>query len=404
MYKDRFMDSLGANYDHLRASFNELSWETILALFDAISRKKSIVLQRSVHVDLTLRCEAQCKHCMQWTWPTYDEMSIEEIRSLFNIFKKWGVRSLTFGGGEPLLHKNIVEVLSLTSEMGFSSGVVTSGSYIDKSIAMSIIAHCNWVRVSIDAGTKDVFDDIRGRGMFAKVLSFFSLINSQKGRENLEVVINCVVQKSNIYQLDGMLDLAKNLCVDVLLFKPSHGRGNYVPTGPQWSDFETWLKTKVDSVYSFKTNIANLLQMFQCEYSISGLASGFPVREHYISNNIRCFVPFLFSACSSDGHVFPCDYLQYDTRSWRVHDLHRKQFDLGEVIKDEKSFINKLKSLFFDSIHNFPRNGYEECGACTRFVQLNSALTRLYDLYLVDRQELENMLSQLDQNNRGIYF
>ncbi len=398
------MDVLDENYDYFRATYNELGSEKILTLFDTITKKEGIPLQSSVHIDLTLRCEAQCKHCMQWTWPSHYEMSIEEIQSLFTIFKRWGVRSLTFSGGEPLLHKDIVEILKLANEMGFSSGVVTSGSYIDESIAMTIAAHCDWVRVSVDAGTRDVFDDIRGRGMFDKVLSFFSLINSQKEGKNLEVGMNCVVQKRNIYSLDEMLDLAKFLDVNILLFKPSHGIGKHVPTVSQWSDFEIWLKTKVDSRYPFKTNIANLSQMFQREYSISGLAIGFPVREHYKNNNIRCFVPFLFNACSSDGHVFPCDYLQYDTRSWRAYDVNRKKFDLGDLKKDEKSCLNKLKWLFFDSIHYFPSNGHEECGACTRFVQLNSSLTKLHDLYLADRQRLMDQLTELDSNSRGVYF
>ncbi len=65
----------------------------------------------SAHLKLTENCQAKCISCDYWKTRWQDGISTERAIELINEIDACGIRSLRLTGGEPLLRKDLFEVL-----------------------------------------------------------------------------------------------------------------------------------------------------------------------------------------------------------------------------------------------------------------------------------------------------
>jgi cyclic pyranopterin phosphate synthase len=72
---------------------------------------------RSLRVSVTDRCNLRCQYCMpeaEYAWlPREDLLTFEEIRSLVDVFASCGVDKVRLTGGEPLLRRDLHELVRL---------------------------------------------------------------------------------------------------------------------------------------------------------------------------------------------------------------------------------------------------------------------------------------------------
>ncbi len=72
---------------------------------------------RSLRISVTDRCNLRCRYCMpeeEYTWLRRDEvLSFEEIAGLAEIFAALGVEKVRLTGGEPLLRRNLPQLVKL---------------------------------------------------------------------------------------------------------------------------------------------------------------------------------------------------------------------------------------------------------------------------------------------------
>jgi len=60
-----------------------------------------------------------------------DEISREKILEILFDLKKIGVKAITYsGGGEPLIHPNIIEIMNKTLEYNIDLSILTNGQKI----------------------------------------------------------------------------------------------------------------------------------------------------------------------------------------------------------------------------------------------------------------------------------
>ncbi len=337
----------------------------------------------SVHVDLTFRCTARCVHCAQWTWRERPEMTLDQINHLISVLRRWDVRSVTVGGGNPLLHKHLIHLLRSLHNSGISTGLITEGGVVLYPALLSAVDDSlSWIRFSLDGATAEVHDLIRGRaGLFDMTTDAISELCARTSRT--KVAINCVIQRRNLHQLTEMVSLSRALGVDVLMFKIPHGhdpRGRYVPSVDQWIRVREWIRKEIAATPPPKpsTNLVAISRLLDGVLDLEDLAAGRPVRQYYISRLAHCFVPLFFLVIDPVGNVFPCDYLQADTRpNSNEYREMRSGFAVGNIFRDGDAVLDRLCSAFREEIHFLPGHGYEECGSCTRFFELNSTLGRL---------------------------
>lgn len=72
-----------------------------------------------LYIELSHACNQHCKHCYLngGTHHTVAEMNTEQIKKIFREFKEQGGRSAVITGGEPLMRKDIWEILDYVEEL-----------------------------------------------------------------------------------------------------------------------------------------------------------------------------------------------------------------------------------------------------------------------------------------------
>ncbi|OQA31486.1 MAG: molybdenum cofactor biosynthesis protein A [archaeon ADurb.Bin336] len=68
---------------------------------------------RYILLEVTDKCNFRCKHCRVEGWEQIKKpLTTKEILSLIDQAKERGVKTITFSGGEPLLRKDIIELIT----------------------------------------------------------------------------------------------------------------------------------------------------------------------------------------------------------------------------------------------------------------------------------------------------
>lgn len=90
------------------------------------------------------------------------QIPTERALALLDEFVSAGVLAVEFtGGGEPLLQRDHERIFSKTLELGLKAALVTNGVSMKSDLIENILPSFVWIRVSIDAGNKDSYTNIR---------------------------------------------------------------------------------------------------------------------------------------------------------------------------------------------------------------------------------------------------
>jgi organic radical activating enzyme len=114
----------------------------------------------SINLDLTTACNYACDHCIDWDiLNSKVRHEDEELRSSLQRMTERGLRSvILIGGGEPTLYPGFASIVKFCKGLGLQVAVVSNGSRNDRILeAAEHFAKGDWVRLSLDSGSNDVF-------------------------------------------------------------------------------------------------------------------------------------------------------------------------------------------------------------------------------------------------------
>ena len=176
-------------------------------LIDSFARKISYL-----RLSVTDRCDFRCTYCMTEDMqflPKKNVLSLEELDRLCNTFIDLGVKKLRITGGEPLVRKNIMQLVnSLGSKLGKGLDeltLTTNGSQLDRYAADLFKSGVRRINISLDSLDINKFKKITRIGDLNKVIKG---INTAK-KAGLKIKINTVALKG--INDDEILDLV-NWC------------------------------------------------------------------------------------------------------------------------------------------------------------------------------------------------
>ena len=154
---------------------------------------------------LTYNCNLRCKMCPFWKRPSKDSSTEREKAILRRIYDS-GACGIAFEGGEPLLRKDLAEILAFSRSLPLHTSLVTNGTLLESRID-EIAPYINGVvYVSLD-GLEKTHDTIRDvNGCFRKAVR--GIIAS---REKVSVTINTTIMAENIHEIEDLVKLAKEL-------------------------------------------------------------------------------------------------------------------------------------------------------------------------------------------------
>ena len=167
-------------------------------------------------------CNARCRYCnVDATGGAAPrELSTKEALRLVDEVYNFGVRWFGLKGGEPLLRKDIFEIVNYAKSRGLNVCLLTNGCFVDGEIYDNLVKNQVWTSVSID-GPEEINDSLRGKGSYKKALAAIQKLSKGKILNGLAAAITSV----NYKHLDHVAELAEEYGANFVWFN------HLVPSG-----------------------------------------------------------------------------------------------------------------------------------------------------------------------------
>ena len=160
-----------------------------------------------VALQITTRCSMHCSYCYV-NLKNYQQIKDPTTKEVFKIIDelyRQGTRWLWFLGGEPMMRKDLGEIIDYTHKKGMfcdmnSNGILINNQNID------IVKKLDGVCISIDGNAKSN-DYYRGKGNYEKALKAVKLLRQNK----IPVRVHSILTKKTYQKLDHLVNLSKDL-------------------------------------------------------------------------------------------------------------------------------------------------------------------------------------------------
>ncbi|WP_438767189.1 GTP 3',8-cyclase MoaA [Kushneria sp. TE3] len=302
-----------------------------------------------VRISVTDRCDFRCVYCMseEMTFLPRDQvLSIEEISLVAQAFTELGVEKIRLTGGEPLVRRNIDE---LVSNIGALEGLrdftmTTNGAQLRRYAPSLRQSGMQRLNISLDSLNAERFRELTRTGNLEKVIDG---IRAAKEAGFERIKLNAVILKGrNDDEILDLVEFARDEAIDISFIEE-------MPLGnvSEHSRQETFCSS--DEVRSIIETRYPLLH--------SPENSGGPSRYYRMSDSnsrIGFISPHSHNFCDScnrvrvtcEGRLLLCLGNEHST-------------DLREVIRDNPGEIEPLKQRIRDSMslkphrHHFTTDG-----------------------------------------------
>ena len=116
----------------------------------------------SLRITITNRCNENCLYCHHdGMVSSKDEMTPDELYTICKIAKRIGVRKIRLSGGDPLIRKDIVEIVEKIASLDFKDiSLTTNGVLLGKYAEDLKNAGLDRVNVSLDTLDRDTYKHV----------------------------------------------------------------------------------------------------------------------------------------------------------------------------------------------------------------------------------------------------
>lgn len=179
-----------------------------------------------LRISLTERCNLRCFYCMPEEGvecsPMASWMNTEEVLQIARTFVGLGINKIRLTGGEPLLRKDIGQILEALGQLPVQLTMTTNGILVDKYINSFKKAGIQALNVSLDTLDADKFALVTKRSSFQRVWDNVQLLL----QEGFKVKINVVLMRAiNWTELIDFIALTKEQAIGIqfIEFMPFDG-------------------------------------------------------------------------------------------------------------------------------------------------------------------------------------
>lgn len=178
---------------------------------------------------ITYRCNATCSFCDIWERPS-PYVTLENVRDNLRDLKRLGVRVIDFTGGEPLLHRQLDDLLREAKNLGLITTITTNGLLYPK-YAERLHGLVDMLHFSLDSPIAEEHDKSRGVKCFDKVMDSIAIAKQLGERPD----ILFTVFEHNVHQIK---QLHEEICLpnDLVLILNPVFEYNDVETGGGFSE------------------------------------------------------------------------------------------------------------------------------------------------------------------------
>jgi len=269
-----------------------------------------------------------------------------------------GLKSIMYAGeGEPLLNKDMPEIIKMTKSYGVDVSLATNGALLSREMSKKILKYLTWIRVSIDAGTAGTYSKIHT----CKISDFEKVLNNlknavtvkKKGKLGVTIGTQFLLLKENADEAGILAKRLAGVGVDYLAIKPYSKHPLSMNDAGTELDYGKMIGMEKDlAKYNTKT--------FSVIFRGRTMEKKFKEKPYK-----RCLgIPF-WAYISGTGEVFPCHTF-----------LGVKKYSFGNI--NDRSFSSIWKSAKRRAVMEyFEHMDARRCRELCRLDEINSYLWQL---------------------------
>ncbi|MFE7974122.1 pyrroloquinoline quinone biosynthesis protein PqqE [Streptomyces shenzhenensis] len=163
--------------------------------------------------ELTYRCPLACAYCSNpLNLADYrDELTTDEWRRVLVEAVELGVLQCHLSGGEPLLRRDLAEIVADAHDLGLYTNLITSALGLSRPRAEQLrAAGLDHVQISIQADEPTMSDRIAGTPSFQRKIEAMGLVKEL----GWPLTVNVVLHRLNIDRVADVLALAERVGAD----------------------------------------------------------------------------------------------------------------------------------------------------------------------------------------------
>ena len=313
-------------------------------------RRKLYKEPRLAHLflEVTSRCNARCEHCGsrcdgheqgKEIEAKYLKKTLKEISEKYDASKVF----LNVTGGEPLMRKDLFDILKYAVDLGFSWGMTSNGMLIDEEMVKKLEdAKMSTVSISIDGLEKTHEKFRKVPKSFKKIIKGIRLM--QKSPVINIVQVTTVVNKNNIDELEDLYQLLLKEGIQYWRVVNCDPIGRAIDNNHIMLDKDDYKR-----LFNFILEKQKEGKMKDVTYGCShyvGLELEKQVRNFYFI----CTTGILVASILSNGDIYVCPNVP-----------RRKELIQGNIKKD--SFVDVWENKY-EFFRNEDRCACDECKKC----------------------------------------
>lgn len=251
---------------------------------------------RCATMKVTSQCNRKCEFCYE-NQDNRKELSKNQIKYIIRFLKDNGCRTLMISGGEPLLRKDIYEIIEYASTCKVKTKLATNGTLLNCHVATRL-KESGLDEIYISVG--DMQDSKRIDDFYQSLKSYIHLRDG-----DFKIGVNVITSKTFIDNINVHLNrLIKADIKTVFLIPPKPGNNN------NW-----YRKECISSLYYIKLckNILEWLDLIEISTDCAFwfLKKEIDVVKHAkLMDNYCCPAAKSSFVINKEGFIYPCAYFE----------------------------------------------------------------------------------------------
>jgi len=178
---------------------------------------RSFTAPETIHIAVTSRCDQRCRGCF-YSSGSGSDMEFQLFERIVEEVSKAGVFQMALGGGEPLLHTRLIDMVRLARRSGIVPNITTNGNLLTAEMA-SALKEAGLGQIQISLNGADEGTNSLTRPNFRSALKALEVCR----KVGLRSGINFLLTRSNLSDLESVVSLGAEMgvaTVNILRPKP----------------------------------------------------------------------------------------------------------------------------------------------------------------------------------------
>jgi pyrroloquinoline quinone biosynthesis protein E len=315
---------------------------------------RSLAVPETIHFSVTGRCDQACAGCFYSARPgsqvTPDDAPFQLFEKVVREAERVRVFQIALGGGEPLLHPRIVDMVRLARQHRLVPNLTTNGNLLTVDLALALKeAGLGQVQISLNGATEEA--NATTRPNFDSAMAAIRACREV----GLRFGINFLITRSNVAELESVIHLGRRLgaaSVNLLRPKPPTTEGDWLERESLDAEGYRVVQEVLKKLQSKVQGRAQTSEVcgdarglsskckITLDASLTFLLTDRPPERLYATGIWGCCAARKFVTVLQDGSVLPCSHVRWSDvgqgdfmRAWWESEVFQRFRSQEEVMR-----------------------------------------------------------------------